>query len=107
MERTFDIGHPVIYVDEYGRQQPALITAIHGEEYVLKEDETYGSMKKGDMHYPCVNLVFTSQDTEKTDPYGRQIERVTSVGHKEQSSAHGFYFMWPDEEPNPAGNTRK
>ena len=96
MERIFDVGHPVIYVNENGLPGPALITAIHGNE---REYE-------GTMHYPCVNLVFVSADGDKTDPYGRQIERVTSVVHKLESSAHGFYFMWPDEEPNPPAETR-
>lgn len=97
MERIFNVGQPVIYVDEHALPRPALITAIHGDEY---EHE-------GVKHYPCVNLVFASADTDKTDPYGRQIERETSVVHKLEQSAHGFYFMWTDEEPNPIANTRK
>lgn len=97
MNRNFDIGHPVIFVDEHGLPKPALLTAIHGEEY--EHD--------GVMHYPCVNLVYCSTDAEKTDPYGRQIERSTSVPHKRQQSAHGLYWMWPNEEPNPIAPTRK
>ena len=97
MDRNFDIGHQVVFTDEHGRPIPALLTAIHGDEYD----------HEGTMHYPCVNLVFCSLDEEKTDPYGRQIERHTSVPHKLESSAHGFYWRWDDEEPNPVAKTRK
>jgi hypothetical protein len=97
MERNFDIGQRVVYVNENGLPRPALVTAIHGDEYD----------HEGTTHYPCVNLVFCSIDGEKTDPYGRQIERETSVPHKLEQSAHGYYFMWDDEEPNPVAKTRK
>jgi hypothetical protein len=108
MERIFDIGQPVIYVDEHALPRPALLTAIHGEMYVLKEGETVGnSHKAGDTYFPCVNLVFTSADGSKTDDYGRQIERESSVSHKNDSSAHGRYWRWADEEPNPIAVTRR
>ena len=95
--RIFDVGETVIWVNEVGLPRPALITAIHGDE------REYEGVK----HYPCCNLVFTSGDDSKTDPYGRQIERQTSIPHKLEQSAHGFYWRWPDEEPNPvAKNTR-
>jgi len=97
MTRIFDIGQKVTFVDEHAATRPALLTAIHGDgEY---EHE-------GKLYYPCVNLVFCSGDEAKTDPYGRQIERSTSVPHKHEQSAHGFYWMWDDEEPNPIAKTR-
>lgn len=106
MERIFDIGQPVIYVDEHSFPRPALLTAIHGEKIELKEGMSVGNQKEGDTYYPCVNLVFTSGDEAKTDNYGRQIGREASVSHKNDSSAHGRYWMWADEEPNPIAKTR-
>lgn len=94
--RTFEVGQVVVWVDEHGDQRPALLTAIHGDEH----------QHEGATHYPCCNLVFTSGDDAKTDPYGRQIERQTSVPHKQEQSAHGWYWMWPGEEPNPIAKTR-
>ncbi len=48
-----------------------------------------------------VNVVVVSKDAEKTDSYGRQIERYTSQSHKSVQPAHGFYWRFADEEPNP------
>lgn len=48
----------------------------------------------------CINLVVVSKDTNKTDCYGRQIERHTSVSDKD-NGVHGMYWRWPHEEPNP------
>jgi hypothetical protein len=42
----------------------------------------------------------------KQDPYGRQIEHSSSVVYKADSSAHGNYFMWPGETPNPVADTK-
>jgi len=70
------IGDAVTYVDPVGRSRPALLTAVHGA------DET-----------PSVNLVFVSDDETKGDPYGRQIERETSVVHQSHQGAHGNYWM--------------
>jgi hypothetical protein len=94
--RKFDIGATVVWVDEHGLPRPALITAIHGTE---REHD-------GVTHYPCVNLVTTTKDSSKTDPYGRQIERHTSIPHRLEQSAHGFYWRWFDEDPNPVAVTR-
>lgn len=91
MDRNFKVGQPVIFHDANARPIPALLTAIHGSEYE----------QNGIKHYPCVNLVFCSLDGEKTDPYGRQIERHTSVVHKHSQSAAGMYWRWVDEEANP------
>lgn len=83
------IGGGVIYVDAVGKPHNALLTAVWGEV-----DETNGT-------YPGVNVVFVSGDETKDDPYGRQIERDTSVVHKGDQYAHGNYWMWPDEELTP------
>ena len=62
------IGQTVVFVDAHGMGHPALITAVHGSA--------------GPNWQPSINLVFVTNDESKTDPYGRQIERHTSVVHK-------------------------
>jgi hypothetical protein len=48
----------------------------------------------------CVNVVVIADDEAKKDNYGRQIERHTSISHKSSNLQHGFYWRWPEEEPN-------
>ena len=52
-------GQHVIYVDPVARQHDAIITAVWGPT--------------------CINIVFAAIDESKTDSYGRQIERQTSL----------------------------
>lgn len=74
------IGDPVTYVDPQREPRPALVTAIHP------------GMNPGQNAEPGVNLVFVSDDKERRDGYGRQIERATSVVHKTAQPAHGNYW---------------
>lgn len=76
-----DIGDGVIYCDEFGRDHAAIVTSKFGE---------------GDNH-GC-NVAFVSSDTNRTDTYGRQIERATSVVHQAVQSAHGNYWRRVDEQ---------
>lgn len=69
------IGEAVVYVDQFGNERPAVLTAVWGEGPT-----------------PAVNLVFVSDDAEKRDTYGRQIERETSVVHQSSQSAHGRFW---------------
>jgi hypothetical protein len=85
MDRKLEIGSSIVYVDPHAEQHPALVTAV------------WGSM--GGM--PGCNLVYVVRDESKTDNYGRQIERSTSITHKTAQPAHGNYWMWADETPNP------
>lgn len=75
------VGTTVIFVDSYGRHRPALVT-------------TCGDKNRPDT---WVNLVIVSDDEAKTDQYGRQIERFTSVVHRSAQSAPGMYWQRPDE----------
>lgn len=79
-ERMPQVGDVVVYHDPTGIPSNALVTAVWGAK--------------------CINLVITSQDENKTDPYGRQIERQTSMSHASVNRVHGFYWRWPEEEPN-------
>ena len=86
MERTLEVGTQIIYIDQTMGVHNALVTAVWGDRDAERGYE------------PCLNLVYTSGDESKTDPYGRQIERVTSVIHLGQTQAPGFYWKWDDEE---------
>lgn len=75
-------GDVVVFVDSIGKQHNAVVTAWWSET--------------------CCNVVFVSGDESKRDDYGRQLERSTSVMHKSSpGTAHGYYWMWPGDEPNP------
>lgn len=87
MERQFNVGQHVVYVDQYGKRHDALIT-IWWSAYEPYLSET---------GQPGCNLVLVSGEEAKTDSYGRQIERETSVVHRSKQVAHGRYWCWPDE----------
>lgn len=77
----------VVYVDQVGRRHEALVTIV------WENNPHYSPSTPA----PGCNLVFVSGDESKDDPYGRQIERETSVVHKTNQPAHGNYWLWPDE----------
>lgn len=83
--RQPQVGDVVIFVDEHAKRHNALLTAVHGTS-VADGAETY---------HPAVNVVFVTDDSSKTDPYGSQIERETSVVHRISQSAHGMYWEYP------------
>lgn len=70
----------VIYVDPYSIPHDALVTGGHME------------LSNG-----WRNLVFVSTDKNKTDTYGRQIERQTSCSHISNTTAPGNYWCYPPE----------
>lgn len=80
-------GEVVVYVDQHAKRHAALITAVHG----------VATEFNGEINYPSLNLVFVTDEEGKTDPYGQQIERTTSVVHRSSQSAHGFYWEYPVE----------
>ncbi len=63
-------GDVVAVVTETYEDRLALVTAVHG------------SFDNG--YVPCINVVYISGDRSKTDSYGRQIERSTSLQHLSQ-----------------------
>jgi hypothetical protein len=88
MERTIDIGDGIKVVDSHGVQHDALVSQHWGDgRKTLKEGE----------FMPTINVAFISSDSTKTDQYGRQIERDTSVPHKSNTDAPGRYWFFPDE----------
>lgn len=81
----------IVFHDPNGKPHNAIATAIHGDK---ESFEKHGSV-------PCINLVFASGDQNKQDQYGRQLERESSVVHKSSHNAHGNYWRWASEKPNP------
>lgn len=87
MEKQYTNGQPVKYVDEFGKAHDALISIWWlGDTCYLSD--------KGE---PGCNLVYVSDDPKKTDSYGIQLERATSVVHKTKQAAAGRYWCWPEE----------
>ncbi len=70
------IGDSVKFIDAMRNKHHALVTAVWSEH--------------------CINLVFVSEDENRTDQYGRQIERHTSVIHISQQTGEGapFGMVW-------------
>lgn len=95
MSKKYDHNASIIYVDSKGVQHQALVTRWW--------DAHFGgaATERG-----C-NLVYVTADETKTDPYGAQLERATSVVHKSAQPAAGSYWYWPEEmgtgAPSDAG----
>lgn len=97
-KRVLNTGDPVVYFDEQRQAHAALVTAWHG----LREGETletYRERFKCADAIPSINLVFVVSQTDKTDPYGRQIDRRSSCSHGSRQSPPniGNYFLFPEE----------
>ena len=70
------LGTKVTFVDSRSQEHDALVTAVWGNP-----DES-----------PAINVVFVTTDGTRRDDYGFQIERMTSVVHESNQSAHGNYW---------------
>lgn len=70
-QKPLTAGDAVKFYDEYRVPHDAIVTAVHSQT--------------------CINLVFVSKDPQKSDPYGNQLERRTSVVDVSLNS-HGNYF---------------
>jgi hypothetical protein len=96
MERVIkEVGQHAVFTDALGQRHDALITVWHlGEASSVEEFK----VKYGPDAMPCVNLLFVTKDPKKTDPYGSQIERHTSVPHYSvQHAVNGMNYRWPHE----------
>ena len=90
MERKYRVGERIIYVDKWSVPRDALVTIWwSGGQLVTAYVSENGE--------PGCNLAFISGDTSREDSCGRQIERMTSVVHKEYQKAHGLYWCWEEE----------
>jgi hypothetical protein len=85
VNREFKIGGHVTFIDSHFVEHDALITQVWGKEDVVNH------------YYPACNVVWVSGDESKTDPYGRQLERATSIVHISMNPAKAMCWKWPDE----------
>lgn len=95
MFEKLEVGSNVIYTDEHFADHVALVTAIWGQP-----DWREHCIEPNQACVPCINLVYVSGDNTKDDPYGRQIERSTSVVHASSQPAGGACWRM-SEEPRP------
>lgn len=84
------VGDAVIYVDQYGLEHFALLTAVWGE--IRNQTLVENGVEREVTIYPSVNLVLVTPNEESKDQYGRQIVRETSVVHTTNQYAHGRYW---------------
>lgn len=83
-----EVGQAVTVVDERYNEHVALVTAVHGEF-----GKVYDTVDGGKRTYvPSLNVVYVSGDVDKRDPYGVQLERMSSLQHFSQG---------PDKMPTP------
>jgi hypothetical protein len=114
------IGDTVVFHDPRGIAHRALVTAVHGQttkeardarydedaEKMRKDaaehghdvphwatEESIAAHKAAPFVIPSINLVYVVGEEDKTDSYGRQIDRATSVPHKSSQTAHGYYYL--------------
>ena len=88
--REYTAGVPITYVDPHGVRRAALVTTWHcsnNREHWLAS----GNQET------CCNLVWVTSDPRRTDSYGQQLVRESSVVHKGSQPAHGSFWTWPDE----------
>jgi hypothetical protein len=69
-------GDVVIYVDELSVEHDALVTQYWG----------------GEQPNGALNCVYVTSEDTKRDPYGRQVERASSVSRQSEHTAHGRYW---------------
>lgn len=100
MSKMLKVGDHVIFHDSMGRPYNALVTAIHAYNDPDENGQVEYNEETGEG--PCINVVFVTGNDSMQDQYGRQIHRETSISWgKTYGTAWGFYFRFPDEEPNP------
>lgn len=73
-----EVGQACTFVDSLGRERAAIVTSSWKN----------GDESKGD----GVNVVVVDINEAKTDTYGRQVERFTSVPHQSTQPAPGMYW---------------
>ena len=103
MFENLEVGINVIYTDEHFVDHAALVTAVWGSP----DWREHCQLHTGKPAVPCVNLVYVSGDKAKDDPYGRQIERNTSVVHASSQPAGGLCWRMPEEARPEMGVVEK
>lgn len=83
MERELKVGDHVIFIDRHFVEHEALVTHV------------WPHIGGGPL--PGCNLVYVSGDVARSDTYGRQIERETSIVHLSYQPAKASCWRWPSE----------
>jgi len=83
--KKLTVGMTVEYVDHKGVSHPALVTSVFGSEDFNPETD-----------HTCINIVYVEGDESKSDMWGRQICRDSSVPFERVQSAHGNYWNFLD-----------
>jgi len=96
MEREYEVGQHVIFVDPKGRRREALITAWW-QAWISQPPDYKETILDPNAGEPGCNLIVVSEDEKKDDTFGRQSEHETSVVHKSAQNAPGNFWCWPDE----------
>jgi len=91
MERKYEVGAPIKYIDPMRRAHDALVLCWWHVDQVPDYQSPTGE--------PGCNLVLVDPDPEKEDTYGRQIRRETSMVHLSNNPGKGNCWCWPDEVP--------
>jgi len=87
MERKFvNVGDHIIFTDTHRRQHSALVTEVWDSGAEQRMDSL-----------PALNLLYVVEDETRKDQYGRQIERESSVVHREMNSAGANCYRLSDE----------
>jgi len=68
------VGDAVQGLNENYEPFVGLVTCVHGE---FRDEEG--------AYIPCINVVYVSSDVSKRDPYGQQLERMSSLQHFNQT----------------------
>lgn len=86
--KTVNNGDSVIFVNSRGEHRPALVTQTWGKDGTKEYDPAEAHLS--------INLVFVTDNPAETDQYGWQTKHETSVPHKSNQSAPGYYWFQPE-----------
>jgi hypothetical protein len=88
---ALDTGDAVTFVDEYGFERAAIVTANWGTKQYDPVDPKAQA--------PAINLAFVNPNPAMTDQYGRQMCRASSVTHrKHRGECPGRYWFKTEED---------
>ncbi len=90
------VGQSATFVDPTGVEHCAVVTSVFGhaskeawEAHMRAAGHDPATLDHG-WRPPSINVVYVESDASKTDSYGRQIARATSVPHESVQPAHGL-----------------
>lgn len=76
-EPSIKVGQAVCLLDEVGTEHVGLVTAVHGPSATS-----------------ALNVLYITDDPTKRDPYGQQVERLSSISHRDNAGgAAGRYWF--------------